>query len=326
MSLEILWFALIAALLAGFVFLEGFDFGVGILQFFLGKNENEHRTYIYAIGPHWDANEAWLLAAVGAAFAVFPLWYATLFSALYLPFMLLLSALIARGVCFEFRHRASAQTARVVCDIMLMASSSLAAFLIGVIMANLAVGIPINENGYFTGNFSDLTSSAALLSGALFWSLSLSNGALFLTMRIEGELRERVCKVSKFLLLLSLLLFLLLFFVVLKNFLICSGALLFILLSTALTFKRYFKYAFISLGLMQAYCVAMLFYSMFPNVLVSATAENSLTIWNTASSGDALKIISIVAAIFAPAVLACQIWSYYVFRKRINPINANVEV
>jgi cytochrome d ubiquinol oxidase subunit II len=326
MSLEILWFVLIAALLAGFVFLEGFDFGVGILQFFLGKNENERRTYIYSISPHWDANEAWLLAAMGATFAAFPLWYATLFSALYLPLMFMLSALIVRGVCFEFRHRSSATSMRTVCDIMLMASSSLAAFLVGVIMANLVICIPINENGHFTGNFSDLVNSKALLSGAFCLSLFLSNGALFLTLRIEGELHERVCKISKFLLLLSLLLFSLISFAVLKNFLISSGSMFFILLSIFFVFRRNFKYAFISLGLMQACCVAALFYYMFPNVLVSSTAENSLTVWNTASSEYALAIISIIAAIFAPAVLACQIWSYYVFRKRINPINANVEV
>jgi cytochrome d ubiquinol oxidase subunit II len=326
MSLEVLWFVLIAVFWAGFVFLEGFDFGVGILQFFLGKNESERRTYIYSIGPHWDANEAWLLVAAGATFAAFPLWYATLFSALYLPFAFLLFALIARGVCFECRHRASTKTVRTVCDVTLMASSSLAAFLVGNTMANFAVGIPINENGYFTGNLLNLASPVALLAGVLCLSLFLSNGALFLTLKIEGELYERVCKISRVLVLISLLLVLLMSLVVLENFLICAGALAFILLSVFLVFKRNFKYAFISLGLMQVYSVAMLFYAMFPNVLVSAIAENSLTVWNTASPERTLKIISVVAVIFAPSVLACQIWSYYVFRKRINPINANVEV
>ncbi|MDR0515926.1 MAG: cytochrome d ubiquinol oxidase subunit II [Fibromonadaceae bacterium] len=322
MNLEIIWFTIIAALLAGFIFLEGFDFGVGILQFFLGKHESERRTYIYSISSHWDANEVWLLAAVGATFAVFPIWYATLFSALYLPLTLLLLALIVRGVCFEFRHRASTKTVRTVYDVALMASSSLAAFIIGVVMANLAAGIPINKNGIFTGSVLDLASPVALLAGALCLSLFLSNGALFLTLKIEGELQERACKFSRLLILISLLLFLLMTLVVLIYCPFCLIALLFISASAFFVFRRSFNYAFISLGLCSVCSVAILFYAMFPNVLISTVAENSLTVWNTASPEYTLRIMSMAAAISAPVILACQIWSYYVFRKRINPINA----
>ncbi|MCL2208477.1 MAG: cytochrome d ubiquinol oxidase subunit II, partial [Fibromonadales bacterium] len=196
MSLEVLWFVLIAVLWVGFFFLEGFDFGVGILQFFLGKNERERGTYIYAIGPHWDGNEVWLLTAGGATFAAFPMWYAAFFSALYVPLVILLLALIVRGACFEIRHRADFPEARFVCDVALAVGSLLAALLMGVAMANFTIGIPI-ENGNFTGTFFDLVKPYALFGGVLGLSLFLTNGALFLTLKIEGELQLRAFKLAK---------------------------------------------------------------------------------------------------------------------------------
>ncbi|MCL2284046.1 MAG: cytochrome d ubiquinol oxidase subunit II [Fibromonadales bacterium] len=326
MSLEILWFVLIAVLWAGFFFLEGFDFGVGILQFFLGKNERERGTYIFAISPHWDGNEAWLLTAGGAIFAAFPLWYATFFSALYLPFVILLLALIARGVCFEIRHRADFPAARLACDIVLAVGSFLPALLVGVAMANLAIGIPI-ENGNFTGTFFDLIRPSALFGGVLGFFLFLTNGALFLTLKIEGELQLRAFKFSKTIIVPTVILFAIATALTFNASMLCLVSFALILCAAIFAYKRYLKAAFILVALCTACSVAALFCAMFPNVLVSSVSpEHSLTIWNAASSAYTLKLMSIVAAIFVPIVLAYQTWSYYVFRKRISPRNANVEV
>ncbi|MDR1829478.1 MAG: cytochrome d ubiquinol oxidase subunit II [Candidatus Fibromonas sp.] len=325
MSLEALWFVLIAVLWVGFFFLEGFDFGVGILQFFLGKNERERGTYIYSIGPHWDGNEVWLLTAGGAIFAAFPFWYATLFSALYLPFVILLLALIVRGVCFEIRHRANFPKVRFVCDIALALGSFLPALLAGVAMANLVIGIPI-ENGNFTGTFFDLVTPYALFGGALGFFLFLTNGALFLTLKIEGELQERAYRFSKIAVVITVILFAIATVWLWRYSIICVLSLVLILAAMLLVLRNYLKTAFVLVALCTACSVAALFYAMFPNVLVSSISpDQNLTIWNCASSAYTLKLMSIVAAIFVPVILAYQIWSYYVFRKRISPRNANIE-
>jgi len=321
MNLEILWFVLIAVLWTGFFFLEGFDFGVSILQFFLGKNEKERGTYISAITPHWSGNEVWLLTAGGAMFAAFPRWYATFFSVLYLPLVILLLALIVRGMCFEIRHRSHVQKLCYACDVALALSSFFIATLTSVALANFAVGIPIDSNGYFVGHFFDLVQPPALYSALLGLSLFLTNGALYLTLKIEGELQTRVCKISKIAVISSLALFAGAAFFTWGRSLICFAPLIFILLAAILVFTRHLKIAFIMVALCTACSVAGLFFFMYPNVLVSSVVENSLTIENSASSEYTLKIMSIVAVIFVPIVLAYQIWSYYIFRKRISSRN-----
>ncbi|MDR2554356.1 MAG: cytochrome d ubiquinol oxidase subunit II [Fibromonadaceae bacterium] len=326
MSLEIVWFVLIAVLWAGFLFLEGFDFGVGILQFFFGKNERERGTYITSIGPHWDGNEVWLITAGGAMFAAFPFWYASFFSALYLPLVILLLALITRGVCFEIRHRANFEKPRFICDAALMVSSSLASLLIGVALMNLAIGIPIDVSGNFTGTFFDLVKPLALFGGILSLSLFLTNGALFLTLKIEGELQTRAYNFSKYSVIASTFLFAVATVLLCKYSVICIASLVLISSAAVLVFKQHLKTAFICVALCSACSVAALFYAIFPNVLVSSIAENSLTVWNAASSAYTLKIMSIVAAVFVPIILVYQIWSYYIFRKRISPRNVNIEV
>jgi len=323
MDLEILWFVLIAVLWTGFFFLEGFDFGVGILQFFLGKTEKERGTYISAITPHWDGNEVWLLTAGGAMFAAFPNWYATFFSLLYVPLVLLLLALIVRGVCFEVRHRSHIQKLCHACDVALAVSSFFIALLTSVALANFAVGIPLDSNGYFIGSFFDLIQAPVLFSGLLGLSLFLTNGALYLTLKIEGELQTRIIKILKMLVLVSLVLFALAASLTLGRSMICVAPLIFILLATLLIFARCLKLAFVMTALCTACSVAGLFFFIYPNVLVSSIPENSLTIMNSASSPYTLKIMSIVALIFVPVVLAYQIWSYYIFRKRISSRNVH---
>jgi len=327
MSLEILWFVLIAFLWTGFFFLEGFDFGVSILQFFLGKNEKERGTYISSITPHWDGNEVWLLTAGGATFAAFPLWYAAFFSALYLPLVFLLLALITRGACFEFRHRSTLVESRSVCDVVLVISSSLAGLLTSVAMANLVLGIPVDSNGNFAGNFFDLVGPFALFGGVLGLSLFIVNGALFLTLKIEGELQERAFRFLRPAIIICTVLFAAASVLIWKYTFICVFPLALLLTATVLVFMRHLKTAFALIAVCTACCVASLFFTIFPNVLVSSISiENNLTVWNAASSDYTLKIMSIVALIFIPAVITYQIWSYYVFRKRISPRNANIEV
>jgi cytochrome d ubiquinol oxidase subunit II len=326
MSLEIFWLVLVAILFIGFFFLEGFDFGVGILQFFLGKNEKERGTYISTIAPHWNGNEVWLLAAGGAMFAAFPRWYATFFSALYLPLVILLLAFIVRGGSFEIRHRTSLHKFRFMCDAALAISSFLLALLTSIAFADLAIGIPLDSNGNFVGNFFDLVQPLALFGGLLGTSLFITNGALFLTLKIEGELQTRAHKISKVAIVVNAVLFAIATILSWKHNLICVVAFVLILMAVVLVFRQHLKIAFFMVALCTSYSVAGLFFAIYPNVLVSSVAENSLSIMNVASSAYTLKIMSIVAAIFIPVILAYQIWSYYIFRKRISPRNANLEV
>src|SRR6266496_3482799 len=152
MNLNILWFILIVVLFIGFFFLEGFDYGVGMLLPFLGKHEEERSTIVNSIGPFWDGNEVWLLTAGGAMFAAFPLWYASLFSGFYLALLLILVALIVRGVCFEFRSKSDNPHWRASWDRAIFAGSALPALLWGVAFANIVRGVPLNAAHVYTGN------------------------------------------------------------------------------------------------------------------------------------------------------------------------------
>jgi len=324
MNFEILWFVLIAVLWTGFFFLEGFDFGVSILQFLLGKTEKERGTYISTITPHWNGNEVWLLTAGGAMFAAFPRWYATYFSALYLPLVFLLLALIVRGMCFEIRHRSRIQNICYICDITLAISSLLIALLTSIALANFAVGIPIDSNGDFIGNFFDLIKPPALLGGLLGLSLFITSGALYLSLKIEGELQTRLYKVSKIAIISTLILFALATILTWEQRCpICAVPFIFILIATILIFRHSSKLAFLMIALCTASCVAGLFFYIYPNALISSIAENSLTISGSASSVYTLKIMSVVAVIFVPIILSYQIWSYYIFRKRISSRNVH---
>jgi cytochrome d ubiquinol oxidase subunit II len=189
--LQILWFILIAVLWIGFFFLEGFDFGVGMLLPFLGKKDVERRAIINAIGPVWDGNEVWLLTAGGATFAAFPHWYATMFSGFYLALFLLLIGLIIRGVSFEYRSKDSAPKWRSTFDWMIAVGSFLCALLLGTAFANLARGVPINEKMMFTGNLFTLLNPYGLLGGLTTVATFLLQGANFLSLKLDGDLRKR---------------------------------------------------------------------------------------------------------------------------------------
>jgi cytochrome bd ubiquinol oxidase subunit II len=191
MNLATFWFILIAILWSGYFVLEGFDFGVGILLPFLGRDDTERRVLVNTIGPVWDGNEVWLLTAGGATFAAFPLWYASLFSGFYLALLLILAALIVRGVCFEFRSKVDSPRWRANWDRAIFAGSALPALLWGVAFANIVRGVPLNAQHVYTGNLLTLLNWYGLLGGLITLSLFSLHGAIFLGLRTDGELRQR---------------------------------------------------------------------------------------------------------------------------------------
>ena len=191
MELSTVWFILIAVLWTGYFFLEGFDFGVGILLPVVGRDEPGRRVVINTIGPVWDGNEVWLLTAGGATFAAFPEWYATLFSGFYLALLLILVALILRGVAFEYRGKREDAAWRRRWDAAIVFGSAVPALLWGVAFGNIVRGVPIGEGFTYTGGFLDLLNPYALLGGLVTFTLFTTHGAAYLALKTTGEVRER---------------------------------------------------------------------------------------------------------------------------------------
>ena len=327
--LQILWFILIAILWTGFYFLEGFDFGVGILLPFLGKKDVERRAIINSIGSVWDGNEVWLLTAGGATFAAFPEWYATMFSGFYLAFFLLLVGLIMRGISFEYRSKDAAPKWRNRFDWMIAIGSFMSALLLGAAFANLARGVPINAEKMFTGNLFTLLNPYGLLGGVTTVAIFLLHGANFLGLKLEGELRERVNHFAKKLWIGASVLYLALgVFTYVAGFwergfinpgIVPIAAVAVLLAAGYFINNKMEGWAFILVAL-NIVLTQITFFSMtFPNVMLSTTnADWSLTIYNASSSQYTLTVMSVVALIFVPIVLAYQGWTYYIFRKRIS--------
>ena len=327
--LQILWFILIAILWIGFYFLEGFDFGVGMLLPFIGKKDVERRAIINSIGSTWDGNEVWLLTAGGATFAAFPEWYATMFSGFYLALFLLLIGLIIRGVAFEYRSKDANPAWRNRFDWMIAVGSFLAALLLGAAFANLARGVPINADKMFTGNLFTLLNPYGLLGGVTTVAVFLLHGANFLGLKLEGALRERVNLAAKKLWVAATVLYIALgVFTYIAGFwargIIDPGiapiaALITLLAAGYFINQKRAGWAFIMVALNIVLTQVTFFSMTFPNVMTSTTNPNwSLTIYNASSSQYTLTVMSIVALIFVPIVLAYQGWTYYMFRKRIS--------
>ncbi len=327
--LQILWFILIAVLWIGFHFLEGFDFGVGMLLPFLGKKDEERRAIINTVGSVWDGNEVWLLTAGGATFAAFPHWYATMFSGFYLALFLLLIGLILRGIAFEYRSKDSSPKWRNTFDWMIAIGSFLSALLLGAAFANLARGVPINQDMMFTGNLFTLLNPYGLLGGVTTVVIFLLHGANFLGLKLEGELRERVNGFAKKLWIAATVLYVILgIFTYIAGFwqhgVVNPGfvpfAAVVVLLATGYFINNKMEgWAFIMTALNIVLTQATFFTMTFPNVMISSTnPAYSLTISNASSSQYTLTVMSIVALIFVPIVLAYQGWTYYMFRKRIS--------
>jgi cytochrome d ubiquinol oxidase subunit II len=326
--LQTLWFILIAVLWIGFFFLEGFDFGVGMLLPFIGKKDIERRAVINAIGPTWDGNEVWLLTAGGATFAAFPHWYATMFSGFYLALFLLLVGLIIRGISFEYRSKDANPKWRNTFDWMIAVGSFLAALLLGAAFANLARGVPIDENMMFTGNLFTLLNPYGLLGGLTTVAIFLLHGANFLGLKLEGELKDRADAWAKKIWIAATGLYILLaVFTYIAGYwqrgfvnpgIVPIGALAALLVAGYFINQRRDGWAFIMVALNIVLTQVAFFSMTFPNVMISSTNPAwSLTIYNASSSQYTLTVMSVVALIFVPIVLAYQGWTYWMFRKRV---------
>lgn len=330
MELNTLWFILIAVLYIGYFVLEGFDLGVGILLPFLGKDDVQRRTIINTVGPHWDGNEVWLVTAGGATFAAFPNWYATLFSGFYLPLFLMLIALIARGVAFEFRSKDENPTWRSTWDWAICVGSFVTALLWGVAFANFVRGVPIDASMNYVGGFWNLLNWYALLGGVVSVLGFMLQGALFLSLKTTDAMLEKSRRAAMRLwapTLVALLAFTAATYFVtdILNKLgvnpgpVPVGALVLLLVVGFLISRRREGWAFALNSLVIAFSTTTLFMELYPRVLVSSLNPDwSLTVANSSSSPYTLQVMTIVALIFVPIVLVYQGWTYWVFRKRIT--------
>lgn len=326
-NLETLWFVLIGVLWIGYFFLEGFDFGVGMLLRLIGRDATDRRALVNSIGPFWDGNEVWLLVAGGATFAAFPEWYATLFSGFYLALFLILVALIVRGVAFEFRGKHDDPRWSNAWDWAIVVCSAVPALLWGVAFASMLGGVPIDADGEFTGGLVDLLTPYALLGGVTWVAIFLTGGALFLTLKTTGELRRRARALGRAIAPVAAVI--LTAFVAwtfaesgnLEPWTAVVGVAAIVLAIGAAILIRWGSegMAFAANGLATAAVVGVLLLDLYPRVLVSTTAEaNSLTVFSAASTGYTLTVMTIVAAVMTPVVLLYQGWTYYVFRYRVG--------
>jgi cytochrome bd ubiquinol oxidase subunit II len=331
MNLNTLWFVLIGVLFIGFFILEGFDYGVGILMPFLGKDDGERRQLINTIGPFWDANEVWLIAAGGAMFAAFPDWYATLFSGFYLALLIILVCLILRGVAFEFRSKETRPNWRRTWDWTLFVGSAVPAFLWGVALGNLILGVPIDPDMNYVGSLGDLLQPYALAAGITSLLGFMLTGAAFLTLKTTGVLAERAQQVAERLWLPTVIVA----FLVLGYGYVYTGMFQRLgvnpaiipltagaaLLSAGFLLKRHHNgWAFAMLLVTIAFTLLTLLIGLYPRLMVSSLNPAwSLTIYNAASGPYTLRVMTIVAVIFLPFVLGYQAWSYWVFRHRVTP-------
>jgi cytochrome bd ubiquinol oxidase subunit II len=320
------WFIVIAVLWTGFFILEGFDFGVGMLHDFVGTDEAGRRAAINTIGPLWDGNEVWLITAGAAMFAAFPGWYATMFSAYYLALVLVLAALIVRGVAFEFRGKRDAAEWRRTWDASLTVGSLLAPLLIGVALGGLLHGLPINSAQNYTGSFWDLLQPYALFTGITLVLVCLLHGATFLCLKTTDDMRERSELLARRIAPFTA--------AVVVGFIIWTHvtytskfflnpvellAVLAVLAAVWLVYDHRPGFAFAATTVTIASCILAIFVGLYPNVMVSSTsAANNLTVHNTASGQYSLKVMTVVVIIFLPIVLAYQTWTYYVFRRRVS--------
>jgi len=329
MSLNTVWFILISVLFTGFFFLEGFDYGVGILLPFLGKDDTERRVVINTIGPFWDGNEVWLLTAGGAMFAAFPNWYATMFSGFYLALFLMLVALIARGAAFEFRSKDKNPRWRALWDWLIFFGSAVPALLWGVALANIVRGVPIDADMQYVGGFWNLLNPYALLGGIVSLGAFTLHGAIFLSLRTAGKIEQRAQQTARRLWLPNAVIGLGL--VIATYFatdvftplgftgITAVGAGVAILAVGWLLRAGRNGWAFGINALAIVLSVATVFRGLYPRVMISSLNPVwSLTVTNASSSPYTLKVMTIVAAIFVPVVLLYQGWTYWVFRKRVT--------
>ncbi|KUN64887.1 cytochrome C oxidase assembly protein [Streptomyces canus] len=325
MELHDVWFVLIAVLWTGYFFLEGFDFGVGVLTKLLARDRLEKRVLINTIGPVWDGNEVWLLTAGGATFAAFPDWYATLFSGFYLPLLVILVCLIVRGVAFEYRAKRPEENWQRNWEAAIFWTSLLPAFLWGVAFGNIVHGVKIDQHFEYVGTLWDLLNPYALLGGLVTLTLFTFHGTVFTALKTVGEIRERARKLATRVGLVSaaLALIFLLWTQVdsgdAKSLVALVVAVVALVAALVANQAGREGWSFALSGVTIVAAVAMLFLTLFPNVMPSSlNADWSLTVTNASSSPYTLKIMTWLAAIATPLVMLYQGWTYWVFRKRIG--------
>lgn len=325
MQLHDVWFVLIAVLWIGYFFLEGFDFGVGVLTKLLARDRTEKRVLINTIGPVWDGNEVWLISAGGATFAAFPEWYATLFSGFYLPLLLILVCLIVRGVAFEYRAKRDDDRWQTNWEHAIFWCSLLPAFLWGVAFGNIVRGVKIDSQMEYVGNVPDLLNPYALLGGVVTLTLFTFHGAVFTALKTLGDIRTRARRAATALGLTTAVASLVFLLWTQKNHgdtaslvaLAVAVAALLAALVTNLKGREGWSFTFSGITIVAA--VAMLFLSLFPDVMPSSLNDDwSLTVTNASSTPYTLKIMTWCAGIATPVVLLYQGWTYWVFRKRIG--------
>ncbi len=326
LHLDTLWFIVLAILWVGFFVLEGFDFGVGMLHTIVGRTDTERRVAINTIGPWWDGNEVWLIVAGAGTFAAFPGWYATMFSALYLALLLVLAALIARGVAFEFQGKHTDPRWRATWTWCTTIGSLLIPLLIGVGLGDLLVGLPIDSAHNFTGNFFDLLTPYGLWTGLTLLGLCLLHGATFLKLRTTDVVRERARALARPLgwVASALVVGFVAYTLAVTGHADVPGpvqvlAVLSVLAAAWLARTDSDGWAFTASAVAIAATVGSLFIELYPNVMVSSTsAAYNLTVSNSASGHYALVVMTIVTALLFPVVLVYQGWSFHVFRARIQ--------
>ncbi|OLT09504.1 cytochrome d ubiquinol oxidase subunit II [Pseudonocardia sp. CNS-139] len=328
MDLPTVWFLAIAVLWTGYLVLEGFDFGVGILLPVLGRGvhrEADRRVVLNAIGPVWDGNEVWLITAVGATFAAFPAWYAGLLSGFYVPVLLIVVALIGRGVAFEYRGKLDDPRWRARWDAAIVAGSAVPAFGWGLVLANAVRGVELGPDGVVTSDLPDLLNPYALAGGLALLALCTLHGAVFLALRTDGPVRHRARAVARRTAPVAT--------AAVATFLLWTvadhgtvptataglAATAALLAAAVLIVRRREGWAFAATATAVAGFAVALFGALYPAVLPSLTDPAfDLTVANAASGPYTLGVMSWVAAAFLPLVLLYQGWSYWVFRKRVT--------
>lgn len=323
-----IWYLLVGILFTGYAMLDGFDLGVGALHLFV-KNDHDRRIFLNAIGPVWDGNEVWLVVGGGALFAAFPGAYATVFSGFYMPFMLLLVSLIFRAVAIEFRSKEPGIIWRQTWDILFSLGSIFSSFIIGVALGNMTRGIPLDVNGEYTGTLWTLFNPYSIFLGVTVVVLFAMHGAIYLTMKTEEALQAQVKRwVPKLILLFVSCYFIFNFSTLFASphlaKLVFSRPIIFVvlaldmlvLLNVWLLIKAGKEFAaFLSSCLMMALLMMTFGISYYPNMVLSfPNPENSLTIYNCASTNKTLGILSLIVVIGVPMVVTYTTSIYWIFR------------
>ncbi|MFE9567058.1 cytochrome d ubiquinol oxidase subunit II [Streptomyces sp. NPDC006692] len=328
MELHDVWFVLIAVLWIGYFFLEGFDFGIGVLTKLLARDRTEKRVLINTIGPVWDGNEVWLLTAGGATFAAFPEWYATLFSGFYLPLLIILVCLIVRGVAFEYRAKRPEENWQRNWEQAIFWASLIPAFLWGVAFANIVHGVKIDAHKEYVGTFWDLFNPYSILGGLVTLFLFTFHGVVFASLKTLGDIRERA-RALAFKLGLATAVLALGFLIWTqasrgdtKSLVAMVIAVLALVGAIGAIKAGREGWSFALSGITVAAAVATLFLTLFPNVMPSSLNDAwNLTVSNASSTPYTLKIMTWCAGVATPIVLLYQGWTYWVFRKRIGTQN-----